>query len=52
MSGRFIMAKKCKYIIYTSSGSKIYCPNKLAALVNVLRIGNTNVEQIEKVEKK
>jgi len=45
------MAKKCKYIIHTSSGSKVYCPNKLAMLANILRIGNKNVEEIEKVKK-
>jgi len=42
------MARKYKYIIHTSSGSKIYCPNKLALLANVLRIGNANVEKVEK----
>lgn len=44
------MTKKCKYIIHTSSGSKVYCPNKLAMLANILRLGNENVEVVERLK--
>jgi hypothetical protein len=39
------------YIIHKSSGSKVFVSSKLMMLIISKRIGDNNIEYIEKVEK-